>query len=209
MSILSLLVFVVKLNFALHISNVSVYSVNYTVDSSKVYLVASVIVSSSPCYVQDVTIANSYDSTFVTVCYNGGSLLTTCPSTDTFELGIRKNEWLHITAIFRQDDGPCINPFAHKDTFDFNLNLVYNTIEQIDFSSGMNLYPNPSTNLLKITSEQTIQKAELYNLLGEQVLQQNIDAKNAELNIAVLPKGIYLLKLKGSGWERVRRVVKE
>ena len=40
-----------------------------------------------------------------------------------------------------------------------------------------------------------MQTAQLYNVAGQKVLQQNINNKEATLSLAHLPKGLYLLKV--------------
>ncbi len=89
------------------------------------------------------------------------------------------------------------------------FNIGVSVSSSIDASILIKIYPNPTTGCLAIISEQTIQTLTIYNLLGEQLLQQNIEAKNAELNIAALPSGVYLLKVKGKDWEKTQRIVKE
>jgi hypothetical protein len=57
------------------------------------------------------------------------------------------------------------------------------------------LYPNPSNNFIVVKSEE-IGDIEIYNLLGEKVLSSKKFTLLKEIDISVLPKGLYILKLK-------------
>lgn len=181
-----------------------------TDDTTYFLALYGVVLPAGPCLIIDSTKSISNDTINIWLCYEAdGSQTLGCRKRDSVYLGnLSNSDYVIILdiSIVAGINTTCITPWK-RDTFQLNYSIV--GIGELDFSEGMNLYPNPSTNTLKITSERTIQKAEIYNLLGEQVLLQSLDAKNVELNIAVLPKGVYLLKLKGSSWEKVKRVIKQ
>jgi hypothetical protein len=53
------------------------------------------------------------------------------------------------------------------------------------------MYPNPVSNELTIEAKNTIQKVEVFNLLGQQVLSINPKANSAPNNS--LSKGVYVI----------------
>ena len=57
------------------------------------------------------------------------------------------------------------------------------------------LYPNPSNNFIVVKSEE-IGDIEIYNLLGEKVLTSKKLTLLKEIDISILPKGLYILKLR-------------
>ena len=57
------------------------------------------------------------------------------------------------------------------------------------------LYPNPSNNFIVVKSEE-IGDIEIYNLLGEKVLTSKKFTLLKEIDISILPKGLYILKLR-------------
>ena len=59
---------------------------------------------------------------------------------------------------------------------------------------NFNAYPNPAKDVLKLSATESIDKIEIYSLLGQQVLKQNVNNNTAEINISDLSKGIYLVK---------------
>lgn len=63
-------------------------------------------------------------------------------------------------------------------------------LEQFSFKS----YPNPANDYIKLSAAKNINKIEIYNLLGQEVLNKDIDSKNTEVNISSLSKGVYVVK---------------
>ena len=77
--------------------------------------------------------------------------------------------------------------------------------------TGLKVYPNPSRDLVTVQAEQAISGLELFDLQGRLLQSKNKDlGRNAKLNIAELPQGIYLLKVKGVfGVETVQKLIRE
>lgn len=190
-----------------HTDSVYLFSRPYNVDTSSIYVVVKGYFGTN-CNFQCEKVESYSDSSIVKAGYSVGPLTIVCNILDTFFVGNFTYGLIKVHTIVGANTIIVCDSFYKTNNYHLEYNLQPNSVNDMD-DIKLLFFPTPSTNTLQITSEQTIQKAALYNLLGEQVMQQNIDAKNAELNIAALPKGIYLLKLIGSGWERVKRVVKE
>lgn len=57
------------------------------------------------------------------------------------------------------------------------------------------IYPNPATTALNIISSLELQKAELTDLMGRQVLNQNLSGRNGQLQLSGLANGIYFINV--------------
>lgn len=71
---------------------------------------------------------------------------------------------------------------------------------------GLHIYPNPASNVIYISNTTgEIEKAELYNLLGEKVIAQRVTRSHSRLsmNTATLPSGIYLVAVYKKNGERL------
>uniref|UniRef100_UPI004047F4E0 T9SS type A sorting domain-containing protein n=1 Tax=Mariniflexile sp. TaxID=1979402 RepID=UPI004047F4E0 len=55
-------------------------------------------------------------------------------------------------------------------------------------------YPNPAQDRITLSAIKSIDKIEIYNLLGQQVINKNINLNNTEINVSNLSKGVYLVK---------------
>ncbi|MGY8910591.1 MAG: T9SS type A sorting domain-containing protein [Flavobacteriales bacterium] len=59
---------------------------------------------------------------------------------------------------------------------------------------GFSMYPNPATNKLNISAKETIQKADVFNVLGKKVMSVNVNDTKASIDVSNLSSGIYLIK---------------
>ncbi|MDD4148551.1 MAG: T9SS type A sorting domain-containing protein [Bacteroidales bacterium] len=72
------------------------------------------------------------------------------------------------------------------------------------------IYPNPATDLIFLSLsnfENTI--VEIFNIQGQLCQSLNLQSNETEINIANLPKGLYLLKVKSPTKIEVRKFIKE
>lgn len=69
------------------------------------------------------------------------------------------------------------------------------------------VYPNPFTDVLNIQSNQSLQKAELFNAAGQLVRSVDLQFANT-INTGELTNGVYFLKLTGNGNTYTQRVIK-
>jgi hypothetical protein len=58
-----------------------------------------------------------------------------------------------------------------------------------------NVYPNPSNNVWNIKGQQTVDKVEVYDVLGKQVMTVKPNDSDIELDASTLPKGLYFAKM--------------
>ena len=59
---------------------------------------------------------------------------------------------------------------------------------------GFSMYPNPANNVLNISAKETIQKADIFNVLGKKVMSVNINKTKDAIDVSGLSSGIYLIK---------------
>lgn len=118
---------------------------------------------------------------------NADSLLFTLSSSDVGGFGMNTPSYF------------CLDNFTTQNTL--------TGINEISaFENSISIYPNPALENLYIKSNQIITKVELFDGLGNLVLQ----AHEAETNIADLPKGIYFVRLtNASGLQVTKKFIKE
>ena len=111
------------------------------------------------------------------------------------------------------------NPFVFKNTLFFSNTDATSGVELWSYtpagSSGINetvssddfinIYPNPSTGIVKIESrENKNYSVQIYNLLGEEI---NLNQRFNELDFSNSPKGIYLLRVYDGTKFHIRKIV--
>lgn len=75
--------------------------------------------------------------------------------------------------------------------------------------NAIEVYPNPSTGIFRVTGPSDLQTAEVMDLTGNLLLKQEITGSTYELNLQGQAKGIYLLKLSGEKSTLTKRLILE
>lgn len=107
-----------------------------------------------------------------------------------------------------------------KIYFDFNdaiiTNTVITTVKNLDVDSfgldnTITIFPNPTSEILNISSKNRIEKAGIYSILGKQVAEFNFESKNQseQLNIKTLETGVYMLKVQTLIGEKLSKLIIE
>ena len=114
------------------------------------------------------------------------------------------------------------NIFNHAGIFfDDNTVVMTNYVEntvgcltikvtQLNTTTKTELYPNPATNELIIKTDATTYTSfTITNIMGQQVIEQNILSATSKVNIGALPAGVYYVTFKGANGSVVKKFVKE
>lgn len=110
-----------------------------------------------------------------------------------------------INTILVQADGKILVGGEYVDYDNITvrrINRLFNdaTLSNQDFtpnniSNKFNLYPNPTTTLLNFKSSIQVEKIVIYNMLGQLVQQEKVNALEGTINIEKLAQGTYLVKV--------------
>lgn len=73
---------------------------------------------------------------------------------------------------------------------------------------GFSYYPNPTNGLLSLQSINNIDSVTIFNLLGQKVMDVNVNATTSELNISNLKTGTYIMQVTVEGETGTFRVLK-
>ncbi|MDC1519448.1 lamin tail domain-containing protein [Polaribacter sp.] len=72
----------------------------------------------------------------------------------------------------------------------------------------LNMYPNPASDVLNISSQSTINMVEIFNVLGQKVITMQVEDTSAEINVSNLNAGIYLIKYEINNSTSTKKFVK-
>ncbi len=67
-------------------------------------------------------------------------------------------------------------------------------VQEVEQAFDFEIFPNPSDGMVKIKSEGKIDKVEVLNIDGHQVLSESIDGMAVELNLDSLNAGVYIIR---------------
>ena len=75
----------------------------------------------------------------------------------------------------------------------------------------ISIFPNPTNDILNITSSETISEIEIVNALGQVVLRKEINADNAVCDVNGLTAGIYIVRIHGTDMASItqKKFIKE
>ena len=101
--------------------------------------------------------------------------------------------------------------------FDFNAPIVTNVANTtVSALSNQNFtfndfkfYPNPVKNNITISNASLIQEIEITSLLGQKILTKKINELQTELNLSELANGVYFVKVRSEGQEKIVKILKE
>ena len=68
------------------------------------------------------------------------------------------------------------------------------------------IYPNPSSDIIYISSEEEISAIEMYNSMGEKIREQMIYDKNTGFDISTYSSGIYFLHIHTGKYSAIRKI---
>lgn len=80
-----------------------------------------------------------------------------------------------------------------------------NKFKNIEFK----LFPNPTSDVLNLSASKNISSIQMYNSLGQEVINKNIKALSAYLNISELNKGIYMINVTIDGQTQTFKFLKQ
>ena len=129
---------------------------------------------------------------------------------------------IRITKIYSDEDSPAImNPCAiEMDAFgmgnfpgfgqaiDFTLEVATLGTAEFDKNS-FSVFPIPAKDVLNIAYKSVVNDVKIYNLLGQEVYSKNINSADAQLNIASLATGTYVVKVTAENAQHTFKIVKE
>ncbi len=83
-----------------------------------------------------------------------------------------------------------------------NLGLDGNAIQ------GFTYHPNPTDGVLNLNSVESIDNVAIFNLLGQQVLSQDVEATSTALDVSNLAVGAYVMKVSVNGQTGTYKIIK-
>ncbi|MEH6764893.1 T9SS type A sorting domain-containing protein [Aequorivita antarctica] len=83
------------------------------------------------------------------------------------------------------------------------LSIDENTFQDFTY------YPNPVTNELNLSAKTNIDEVSIFNLMGQKVFSQKINATKKSINLSHLQTGIYVMKVNAEGSSATYKIVKQ
>ncbi len=111
-----------------------------------------------------------------------------------------------IYSIKENVNVPINNPIRNTAYiyFDQNPAIITNTTENINVTLGITqqeqtrliVYPNPSTGLVNIESDDQLEQVNIFDLSGKLILTRQPDSKQFQINLSDVTPGYYMIQVK-------------
>ena len=107
-----------------------------------------------------------------------------------------------VTTLINQMDIGGLTQYAWSSAPAVILGIGNNEI------AGLTYYPNPASSTINLSAEKIIDSVAIYNILGQKVIDQNIDEINSSLNVSSLTVGTYIMKVSIDGQIGTYKIIK-
>jgi hypothetical protein len=87
--------------------------------------------------------------------------------------------------------------------------LLTLSVPEADNDLQLLVYPNPASSSLMLEAEEAIDRVALTDMLGRTVLAKTANGTRVLLNVATLPAGVYLIKIKAGNKTTTKKIVIE
>ncbi len=93
---------------------------------------------------------------------------------------------------------------------DFELFVYPDVTNSLDEAAilGLNAYPNPTADIVRVSAEDVITELTVYNMLGSVVFQSNPNLQSTVVDLETLTEGVYLIKVKAGDKTGIIRIAK-
>lgn len=75
--------------------------------------------------------------------------------------------------------------------------------------NGFKAYPNPVKDIFRLSCVKEISSVSVHNLLGQEIMNEKVNALSSEINMSSLSRGTYLVKVTVEGLTKTIKVIKE
>ena len=100
---------------------------------------------------------------------------------------------------------------SNDGLFGAGLYFDAKTVLSIDENSfsDFKFYPNPTQDVLNLSANNTIESVSIFSILGEEVIDINVNQNSSIINIESLNPGIYILKVMMDGKSSSYKIIKQ
>lgn len=121
-------------------------------------------------------------------------------SAGTFAQALGAIDFYAISA----DNEMYIDDVEYKNSFFDDPTLGVNDLAAVGFSA----YPNPVKNVLNLQANEEMTSVVVYNVLGQEVYNANVNALTSTIDMASFASGAYFVKVNVGGTEGIVKILK-
>ena len=146
------------------------------------------------------------DENTVYTCGHNGTIMHTIDGGDNWELMSASSQNNFISMDFTPEGKGFIATW-YGEILSYDPPPL--SISDIAMNTTIQVYPNPTTNLVNIQSEFTIKSITVYNIAGQVILNESTDNTTYRVNTSNFDTGIYLFRIETEEGSIAKRVIIE
>jgi hypothetical protein len=153
-------------------------------------------------FIEQAPNSDSIDKYAIYRSDNGNPYFLRDYSDTNYYLDESVGKWIwcyYVTALNISGTDTCESPSSNEDCEFVGIN------EKIP-GYGLNIFPIPSQDFIRIESTEEIKFISLYNSYGKLMLKKKVDDRQVEIPVAAYPAGVYMVRVE-TGKEVVSRKV--
>ncbi len=152
------------------------------------------------------TFGSAYDTKLGVFSGDCGALVCVAGNDDAG--GVLQSEVLFVGAAGETYSLYVTGWGGNAGAYDLNVACVIILATSDNTIEGFSFYPNPSSDVINLSSQDNIERVAIYNILGQKVVDQNINATSSQLDVANLVTGTYLMEVSVDGKTATYKVIK-
>ena len=136
-----------------------------------------------------IAVGNSTDYNDFTIISDGAYIeAPTDWTTYEFDLSAYEGQNIRIAIHYVGNDSFVLQTDAFK--VEGTLGTAENEISDFEY------YYNPFNDILKVSSNENLRNIQIYNVLGQKIIEENINNYNHNINLSNLSTSIYFVKVE-------------
>lgn len=76
-------------------------------------------------------------------------------------------------------------------------------------NSPIDVFPNPVNDFLNVRAPESFESLQILNWLGQELMNQSVNGTSAQINLAHLPTGTYLVRIHAKGQQQTLKIIKQ
>jgi hypothetical protein len=123
-----------------------------------------------------------------------------------YEIKVYIRSWITIQGLGFQLER------IDSSTIDFNIIGGKSNVQNIETTAKFTFYPNPVNNVLQIEAQNLTEKnttVTITNLVGKILVTKIFQINNGSIDVADLPKGLYMINFKNSNFSNTQKLIIE
>lgn len=97
---------------------------------------------------------------------------------------------------------------SYGSIIDFTIEVTESLGNEDFYRNSIKLFPNPAQSVITITNETIISKVEIFDILGQKVIEKSFNNTQAIINVENLSNGTYLVKTTSENGVQTSKILK-